>query len=73
MNSDYSDMYDLPPYEPTGHPRMSRAERAAQFAPFQALSGYQRLIGEAGAASEAAPEATADSWEAAGDSWETDS
>ena len=32
----------------TGHPPMPRAERAAQFAPFAALTGFEDVIEEAG-------------------------
>ena len=37
---------DRPPL-PAGHPPLSRSSRAAQFAPFAALSGYQDLINTA--------------------------
>lgn len=37
MNDDYSDIINLPHFEPHRHPRMPLAERAAQFAPFAAL------------------------------------
>lgn len=42
----YEDIIDLPHYEPKRHPRMSRAARAAQFAPFAALTGYDAAISE---------------------------
>lgn len=37
MSEDYSDIIDLPHFEPKSHPRMPLSERAAQFAPFAAL------------------------------------
>ena len=43
--NDYSDIINLPHYEPK-HPRMSRYQRAAQFAPFAALTGYEDEIKE---------------------------
>ena len=45
---DYSDIIDLPRPE-MRHPRMSREERAAQFAPFAALVGFARKVQESGA------------------------
>lgn len=43
---DYSDIIDLPRPEPQRHTRMPIAARAAQFAPFAALSGYAAVIEE---------------------------
>lgn len=40
----YSDMIDLPHHVSMVHPRMPVASRAAQFSPFAALSGYDRII-----------------------------
>jgi len=40
----YADIIDLPHYEPKHHPRMSMWNRAAQFAPFAALTGYEDAI-----------------------------
>jgi len=40
----YADIIDLPHYEPKHHPRMSMWNRAAQFAPFSALAGYEAAI-----------------------------
>ncbi len=31
-------------YEPKNHPRMSREMRAAQFSPFAALTGYEKIL-----------------------------
>ena len=42
----YDDIINLPHYEPKHHPRMSMWNRAAQFAPFAALTGYDDAIKE---------------------------
>jgi len=47
MISDYDDIINLPHYEPKHHPRMSMWSRAAQFAPFAALTGYEDAIQDA--------------------------
>ena len=44
MNTPYDDIISLPHPEPQRHPRMSRADRAAQFAPFAALTGFGQVI-----------------------------
>ena len=46
MTHDYDDIINLPHYEPKHHPRMSMWNRAAQFAPFAALTGYDVAIQE---------------------------
>ena len=38
----YEDIINLPHYEPKKHPRMSMKARAAQFAPFAALTRIWR-------------------------------
>lgn len=43
---DYSDIINLPHPEPKNHPRMPMEQRAAQFAPFAALTGYEAVIEE---------------------------
>lgn len=43
---DYSSIYNLEHPEPKYHKRMSRENRAAQFAPFSALVGYQEALDE---------------------------
>ena len=43
---DYSDIIDLPHHVSQVHPRMSLLNRAAQFAPFAALTGYGDKIEE---------------------------
>ncbi len=40
----YDDIINLPHYEPKHHPRMPMWSRAAQFAPFAALTGYEDAI-----------------------------
>ena len=42
----YDDIINLPHYEPKHHPRMSMWNRAAQFAPFAALTGFDDAIKE---------------------------
>ena len=45
----YEDIIHLSRPTPKNHPRMSRLNRAAQFAPFAALTGYEdAVIGAAG-------------------------
>lgn len=46
MNNDYSDIINLPHHVSTKHPQMSMWNRAAQFAPFAALTGYDDAIKE---------------------------
>ena len=46
MRRDYDDMLDMPHPTSERHPRMSGAARAAQFAPFAALSGFEELVRE---------------------------
>ena len=40
----YDDIINLPHHVSTSHRRMSLLERAAQFAPFAALSGYEEAV-----------------------------
>ena len=40
----YKDIIDLPHHQSETRPRMSLHDRAAQFAPFAALSGYEDVI-----------------------------
>ena len=44
MMDKYADIINLPPPTSKRHPRMSMLERAAQFAPFAALTGYGDVI-----------------------------
>lgn len=43
---DYRDIIDLPHHTSSRHPRMAEEMRAAQFAPFAALTGYDEVIEE---------------------------
>lgn len=43
---DYTDIIDLPRPEPRDHQRMPVSERAAQFASFAALTGYEAAVQE---------------------------
>ena len=43
----YGDILQLSHPEPKNHPRMSIEARAAQFAPFAALTGYDNVIEDA--------------------------
>ncbi|MBR3115847.1 hypothetical protein IKF30_01310 [Candidatus Saccharibacteria bacterium] len=40
----YADIIDHPHYEPKHHPRLPHEMRAAQFAPYAALSGHASAI-----------------------------
>jgi len=44
----YAEIIDLPHWESPSRPRMSRYNRAAQFSPFAALTGYEDVIEETG-------------------------
>lgn len=46
MNKSYQDIIDLPYQKSTRHPHMARIDRAAQFAPFAALTGHKEVIKE---------------------------
>ena len=46
MNGKYDDMIHLPHHTSSSHPRMSMADRAAQFSPFAALTGHGAAISE---------------------------
>ncbi|MBQ2108543.1 MAG: hypothetical protein II476_00950 [Bacteroidales bacterium] len=48
MEGKYDDIIGLEYKGPKRHPRMSIHERAAQFAPFAALTGYDDVIAETG-------------------------
>lgn len=45
---DYDDIIHLPHHVSEKHPRMSSIDRAAQFSPFAALTGYDAVIQETG-------------------------
>lgn len=44
----YDDIIGLPHPVSANHPQMNRADRAAQFSPFSALTGYEEVIAETG-------------------------
>ncbi|MBQ2097568.1 MAG: hypothetical protein IKP73_02795 [Bacteroidales bacterium] len=46
MNDNYSDIINLPHHVSTRHPQMPMIDRAAQFAPFSALTGLDDAIDE---------------------------
>lgn len=49
MNEDisrYTDMINLPHHISKRHPRLSMEQRAAQFSPFAALTGYEKATAE---------------------------
>ncbi len=46
MTDNYEDIINLPHPVSKRHPRMSMEARAAQFAPFAALTGYEDAIRE---------------------------
>lgn len=46
MTDKYDDIINLPHHVSTKHPRMSDLNRAAQFAPFAALSGHDAAVKE---------------------------
>ena len=47
MTDNYDDIINLPHHVSSKHPRMSMYNRAAQFSPFAALTGYEKAIEEA--------------------------
>ena len=51
----YDDIMNLPRPEPKSHPRMPIADRAAQFAPFAALTGFSSVIEETARVTEERP------------------
>ncbi len=48
MTEEYADMLHLPHPVSQRHPRMTNRDRAAQFSPFAALTGFDGEIAEAG-------------------------
>lgn len=48
MSGPYEDIIYLPHHVSTDRPRMSMTDRAAQFSPFAALTGYDAAIQETG-------------------------
>jgi hypothetical protein len=43
----YEDIINLPHWDPKYHKRMSNSDRAAQFAPFAALTGFSEALEKA--------------------------
>ena len=54
--SDYDDIINLPHHQSKNHPHMSLYDRAAQFAPFAALTGYDDAVKEARRLTDSKPE-----------------
>ena len=48
MNTQYDDIIHLPHHVSKTRPQMSMLDRAAQFSPFAALTGYEDAIQETG-------------------------
>ena len=48
MNNRYADIINLPHHVSKTRPQMPIADRAAQFSPFAALTGYDSAIEETG-------------------------
>ena len=46
MKTPYADIIDLPHHVSRNHPQMPLRDRAAQFAPFAALTGYEAVVVE---------------------------
>lgn len=46
MTGPYDDIINMPHHVSTTRPRMSMIDRAAQFSPFAALSGYGEAVAE---------------------------
>ena len=44
--NDYSDIIDHPHYQSKTRPHMTMYDRAAQFSPFAALTGYEESVEE---------------------------
>ena len=59
-NGKYDDIINLPNPTPTCKPRMSTLDRAAQFAPFAALTGYEAVVEEAARLTDARSELSED-------------
>lgn len=56
MKGQYDDIIDLPHHVSARHPKMPMSERAAQFSPFMALTGYEDVIRETARLTEQKPE-----------------
>lgn len=60
MSDPYKDILTLPYPRPSCHQKMPPDKRAAQFAPFQALTGYEDEIQETGRTTDAEAELSED-------------
>ena len=58
MSGPYDDIIDLPHPTSERHPRMSKVNRAAQFSPFAALTGYDAAVKETARLTDAKVELT---------------
>ena len=56
-NSKYEDIIQLPHHVSATRPQMDRLDRAAQFSPFAALTGYEEAVEETARLTEALVEA----------------
>ena len=56
----YDDIINLPHHRSTKHEHMALSDRAAQFAPFAALTGYNEAVRETARVTEKRPELTED-------------
>lgn len=63
MSGKYDDIIDLPHPTSKKHPRMSRQNRAAQFSPFAALTGYEAEIREMARQTEKKKQLSEDQWD----------
>lgn len=63
MSGKYDDIIDLPHPTSKKHPRMSRQNRAAQFSPFAALTGYEAEIREIARQTEKKKQLSEDQWD----------
>ena len=63
MSGKYDDIMNLPHPISEKHPRMSRQNRAAQFSPFAALTGYDAEIREIARQTEKKKQLSEDQWD----------
>ena len=60
MKGSYDDLLNLPHHVSRNHPQMPMEERAAQFLPFAALTGYEDILTEAARLTEERPDLDGD-------------
>ena len=63
MSGKYDDIINLPHPTSKKHPRMSRQNRAAQFSPFAALTGYDAEIREIARQTEKKKQLSEEQWD----------